>query len=296
MLSNPRLLIHIVRTIRFGGYLFIGIICVIGVECRLRIGIGWTFDLGDCLPNIIVQTFRGLCHVRVKPLHHCLSDLSPPRWYAGRRYSPVPFNPPHVWRHRYTCRYNAWVGCNRWATLALGSGPVPTIVAKTNDGPRVCADYRLILIRHSVRKIWFLPGLDTCLDALSSAGFLSPSWTSWSRYYSSGRRRSTLEDHICELDVGDCCLFTGIIQLIVLWRVFITWNYCPDRWLQRPLIGNYCNWFRALSINGKLCEQQCGCLSIHKSHAIELKTCLLLVIIDCNRCVDCNIILQPDKQ
>lgn len=52
-------------------------------------------------------------------------------------------------------------------------GSPVTIVAKKNGSPRFCVDYRHTLNRHIVRKSWPLPNLETCLDAVGTAAFIS---------------------------------------------------------------------------------------------------------------------------
>lgn len=48
-----------------------------------------------------------------------------------------------------------------------------TIVPKKNDSPRFRVDYRHTLNRHIVRKSWPLPNLETCLDSVGTAAFIS---------------------------------------------------------------------------------------------------------------------------
>ena len=48
-----------------------------------------------------------------------------------------------------------------------------TIVAKSNGSPRFCVDYRHTLNRHIVRKSCPMPSLDTCLDAVGEARYIS---------------------------------------------------------------------------------------------------------------------------
>ena len=52
-------------------------------------------------------------------------------------------------------------------------GSPVTIVAKKNGSPRFCVDYRHTLNRHIVRKSWPLPHLETCVDSVGTAAFIS---------------------------------------------------------------------------------------------------------------------------
>ena len=56
-------------------------------------------------------------------------------------------------------------------TSAWGS-PV-TIVSKADGSPRFCVDYRHTLNRHLVRKTWPMPNIDTHLDAVGGAKFIT---------------------------------------------------------------------------------------------------------------------------
>ena len=48
-----------------------------------------------------------------------------------------------------------------------------TIVAKSNGSPRFCVDYRHTLNRHIIRKSWPMPNLESCLDAVGDALYIS---------------------------------------------------------------------------------------------------------------------------
>lgn len=48
-----------------------------------------------------------------------------------------------------------------------------TIVAKSNGSPRFCVDYRHTLNRHIVRKSWPMPNLESCLDAVGEALYIT---------------------------------------------------------------------------------------------------------------------------
>ena len=56
-------------------------------------------------------------------------------------------------------------------TSAWGS-PV-TIVSKADGSPRFCVDYRNTLNRHLVRKTWPMPNLETHLDSVGGAKFIT---------------------------------------------------------------------------------------------------------------------------
>ena len=48
-----------------------------------------------------------------------------------------------------------------------------TIVAKSNGSPRFCFDYRHTLNRHIIRKSWPMPNLESCLDAVGDALYIT---------------------------------------------------------------------------------------------------------------------------
>ncbi len=48
-----------------------------------------------------------------------------------------------------------------------------TIVAKSNGSPRFCVDYRHTLNRHIIRKSWPMPNLESCLDAVGDALYIT---------------------------------------------------------------------------------------------------------------------------
>ena len=56
-------------------------------------------------------------------------------------------------------------------TSAWGS-PV-TIVSKADGSPWFCVDYRYTLNRHLIRKTWPIPNIETHLDAVGGAKFIT---------------------------------------------------------------------------------------------------------------------------
>ena len=56
-------------------------------------------------------------------------------------------------------------------TSAWGS-PV-TIVTKANGSPRFCVDYRNTLNRHIIRRTWPMPNIESHLDAVGGAKFIT---------------------------------------------------------------------------------------------------------------------------
>ena len=48
-----------------------------------------------------------------------------------------------------------------------------TIVAKSNGSPRFCVDYRHTLNRNIIRKTWPMPNLESCLDAVGDALYIT---------------------------------------------------------------------------------------------------------------------------
>ena len=60
----------------------------------------------------------------------------------------------------------------------IGERPSPwgspcTIVATSNGSPRFGVDYRHTLNRHIIRKSWPMPNLESCLDAVGDALYIS---------------------------------------------------------------------------------------------------------------------------
>ena len=48
-----------------------------------------------------------------------------------------------------------------------------TVVAKSNGSPRFCVDFRHTLNRHIIRKTWPMPNLESCLDAVGDAIYIT---------------------------------------------------------------------------------------------------------------------------
>ena len=66
-----------------------------------------------------------------------------------------------------------------------GGGPVPPIDANRKYGPCVYVDYRHTLIRHTVRTRWSLLDLETFLNVVGTAAFISVGNTLLALYGSS---------------------------------------------------------------------------------------------------------------